>query len=79
MYKVSEMSEIAMWLWLLCISLKVLSARPMYFLLSSLTALVTVVLYTSCDVNHSPFRVQLSSFRQLHQNDVVLRFEMFLL
>ena len=29
-------------LWLLCLSLKVVSARPMYFFMSSLTTLVTV-------------------------------------
>ena len=66
-------------LWLLCFSLKVVSARPMYLFMSSLTALATVALYTSCDVKHSLFRGQLSFFQQLHPNDVVLEFTMFLL
>ena len=51
----------------------------MYFFMSSLTALVTVALYTSCNVKHSLFRGQLSFFRQLHPNDVALGFKMFLL
>ena len=46
-------------LWLLFLSLKVVSARQMYFFMSSFTAFVTVALYTSCDVKHSPFRGQL--------------------
>ena len=64
------------YLWLLCLSLKVVSARPMYFFMSSLTALLTVAMYTSCGVKHSPFRGQLSFFRQLHPNDAVLGFKM---
>ena len=42
--------------------------------MSSLTALVTVALHSSCDVKHSPFRGQLSLFRQLHPNHAVLGF-----
>ena len=51
----------------------------MYCFMSSLTALATVALYTSCDVKHSLFRGQLSFFQQLHPDDVVLGFTMFLL
>ena len=43
--------------------------------MSSLAALMTVALYTSCDIKHSPFRGQLSLFQQLHPNDVVLGFK----
>ena len=66
-------------LWLLRLSLKVASASSMYFFRSSLTALVTLTQYTTCDVRHSKFRGQLFLLWQLHPNDAVLGFNMLLL
>ena len=66
-------------LWLLCFSLNVISARPMFFFMSSLATLVTIVLYTACGVRHSLFRGKLSSYQQLHLFNSVLGFKIFLL
>ena len=47
------------------VTLEVISASPIYILMSSLTALVTIALYASSSVTYSPFRGQLSLSQQL--------------
>ena len=64
---------------IVCLSLKVVSARLIEFFISSLTASVTIVLYISSGVKHPLFRGQFPLFQQLHPNDAALGFKMFLL